>query len=103
MRIPVLSGREFSARDDKQGSPVMLINERLARKYFAGENPIGKHLKPHISDGDGEVRMREVVGLVGNVKRKKLMTDDEPMYYLPWAQAAPHRRCAPRASIRWKH
>ena len=87
MRIPVLSGREFSARDNKQGPPVMLINERFARKYFAGENPIGKHIKPGLSDGDGDARMREVVGVVGNVKRKKLMTEDEPMYYLPWAQA----------------
>jgi predicted lysophospholipase L1 biosynthesis ABC-type transport system permease subunit len=64
----------------------MLINERFASKYFPGANPIGKHIKPGLSDGDGDARMREVVGVVGNVKRRKLMGNDEPMYYLPWTQ-----------------
>ena len=87
MRIPLLAGREFTAHDDKQGPPVILINERFARKYFPGESPFGKHIRSNVSDGDGQPPWREVVGVVGDVKRRNLMADDEPMYYLPWAQA----------------
>jgi predicted permease len=86
MRIPVLSGREFTKLDNKQSKPVMLINERFARKYFPGENPIGKHIRPGLSDGDGKAPMREVVGIVADVKRSSLILATEPMYYLPYAQ-----------------
>ncbi len=86
MRIPVMAGREFTARDDKRSVPVILINQQFARKYFPGENPIGKHMRPDIGDGDGKPAMREIVGIVGNVKRQKLRSGDEPIYYLPFAQ-----------------
>ena len=87
LRIPILSGRTFTPRDDSKGTPVMIINERFARKYFPGENPIGKHIKSDISDDTTPAAMREIVGMVGNVKRQSLTAEAEPMYYLPYAQA----------------
>ena len=87
MRIPILSGREFTWRDDAKGAPVIVVNESFARKYFRGENPVGKRMKPGLNDGTVQAPMREIVAVVGNVKRNKLTAEAEPIYYLPWAQA----------------
>jgi putative ABC transport system permease protein len=87
MRIPILRGRDFTAADDTKGKPVIVINDKFARKYFPGENPIGKRIQPGLGDGTVKSPMREVVGVVGNVKRVGLTTDAEPQYYLPWEQA----------------
>lgn len=87
MRIPVLAGRAFIAADDTQGKPVIIINDRFARKYFPGENPIGKRIRADMGDGTIKAPMREVVGVVGNIKGVGLTTDAAPQYYLPWEQA----------------
>jgi putative ABC transport system permease protein len=87
LRIPILSGRDFTPRDDPKGPPVIIINERFARKYFPGENPIGKHIKSDLSDGITPSAMREIVGVAGNVKRRSLTAPAEPIQYLPYAQA----------------
>lgn len=87
LRIPVLNGREFTARDDGKSKPVILINERFARKYFPGENPVGKHIKSDLGDGNMNSPMREVVGVVGNTKGMGLTAEPDAQYYLPWAQA----------------
>jgi predicted permease len=87
LKIPILRGRAFTAADDTQGKPVIIINDKFARKYFPGENPIGKRIQPGLGDGAVKSSMREVVGVVGNVKRAGLTADVEPQYYLPWEQA----------------
>ena len=87
MRIPILAGREFTARDDTQAKPVIIINDKFAHQYFPGENPIGKRIKCRLGDGTVNAPMREVVGVVGNVKREGLTADADPQYYLPWEQA----------------
>ncbi len=87
MKIPLFAGRTFTAADDTAAKPVMVINDRFARKYFPGENPIGRHIKPGLGDGKVSSVMREVVGVVGNVKAVGLTSDAAPQYYLPWEQA----------------
>jgi predicted permease len=87
LRIPVLAGREFTAADDTKGKPVIIINDRFARKYFPGENPIGKRIRAGLGDGAVEAPMRQIVGVVGNVKGVGLTADALPQYYLPWEQA----------------
>lgn len=87
MRIPLLSGRTFGEQDSTKSAPVVVINEAFARKYFPGENPIGKHIQPGLGDDVIEHPMREVVGVVGNIKRKGLTADADPEYFLPYAQA----------------
>ena len=87
LRIPILAGRAFSVRDDSKAMPVIVINERFARKYFPGESPVGKHIKVDLGDGTLKSPVREVVGIAGNVKRQKLTADVDPEYYLPFAQA----------------
>jgi predicted permease len=87
MRIPLLSGRTFQEQDSSKSAPVMVINRAFADKYFPGQNPIGKHIQADLGDGVGDHPMREVVGVVGNVKRKGLTADVDPQYYVPYAQA----------------
>jgi ABC-type antimicrobial peptide transport system permease subunit len=65
----------------------MLINQAFARKYFGRENPLGQHIQVALGDGVIERPVREIVGVVGDIKRKGLTFAAEPQYYLPYAQA----------------
>jgi predicted permease len=85
--IPVKQGREFAESDTRQAPKVMIVTESFARKYFPGENPIGKHVKPGFGDGYTNETTREIVGVVGDVKRMRLTGNETPEYYLPYAQA----------------
>jgi predicted permease len=87
LRIPLVSGRDFTAADRKDSSAVIIINEAFARKYFAGQNPLGRKIKVGISDGIYKPGFREVVGVVGSVKRAGLTEQTIPQFYLPWSQA----------------
>jgi predicted permease len=85
--IPVKQGREFTDADTRKSPLVAVITENFARKYFPNENPIGKHFKPGLGDGYTKSDMREIVGVVGDIKRGKLTDDSTPEYYLPHSQA----------------
>lgn len=87
LRIPVLAGRAFQPTDDSKSSPVMIVNQAFAHKYFPGENPIGKHIQSDLGDGITEHPMREIVGVVGDVKRMGITADAPAQYYLPFTQA----------------
>lgn len=86
MGIPLLKGRDFTARDDMKAPRVVIISETLARQFFPNEDPIGKRIAPMISSGDGRVFWREIIGVVGNVKSWGLSADPGPQVYLPQAQ-----------------
>jgi predicted permease len=87
MRIPLIAGRTFAAQDGPKGAPVAIVNQAFANKYFAGVNPVGKHMTADLGD-DAMVRpVREIVGVVGNIKRQGLTAESDPEYYLPWSQA----------------
>jgi predicted permease len=87
MRIPLLAGRTFGEQDGLKGAPVIIVNEAFAKKYFAGENPLGKHIQVRLGDDVFEQSIREVVGVVGDIKLKGLTAQAEPQYFLPYAQA----------------
>ncbi|MFL6207313.1 MAG: ABC transporter permease [Pyrinomonadaceae bacterium] len=86
LKLALRAGRLFNAQDNAQAPPVALVSEALVRRYFAGENPIGQRLKL-----DSEDQPREIVGVVGDVRRAALETEAQPEYYLPYEQA-PERR-----------
>jgi putative ABC transport system permease protein len=87
MGIPITEGRDFNEHDQHNSTPVIIINESFARQYFPGEDPIGKRIKPGIStyENDKSV-MREIVGVVGNIRNRNLSTEAKPAYYVPQAQ-----------------
>ena len=87
MKIPLLSGRDFTASDTSKSQAVIIIDEAFAKKYFPGENPIGKHVTPGLGDGITDSPSREVIGVVGNVKRKGLTAETQEQFYLPLRQA----------------
>ena len=86
MGIPVRQGRVFNEHDQIKSAPVVIVNERFANKFFAGQNVIGKRVKPGFSADDKGEKMREIVGVVGNVKHLSLKNDDSPEMYLPRTQ-----------------
>ena len=76
--IPVLRGRNFSQTENIQPRRVVLINEAFARKYFPGEDPIGKTVDVAMFD---QPTPTEIIGIVGNVRYESLIDDYEPYVY----------------------
>ncbi|MBO0724331.1 MAG: ABC transporter permease [Blastocatellia bacterium] len=74
------AGRSLTEQDDEKAPPVVIINETMARRYFIGEDPIGKR----IQDGRS---WRTIVGVVGDVKRFGLEAETLPEVYWPYLQA----------------
>jgi putative ABC transport system permease protein len=87
MGIPIVKGRDFDDRDKHGSTPVIIITETFARQYFPNEDPIGKRIHPGISSYDNEDSvMREIVGVVGDVRNRNLSTESKPAYYVPQTQ-----------------
>ena len=82
--IPLRQGRFFSDQDRDNSVPVIIISEAMARRFWPGENPIGKRLTPSFHSKEGA---REIVGVVGDVKARGLDSDASTMMYLPYKQA----------------
>lgn len=85
MRIPLKRGRAFDARDRKDSTPVVMINQTFAQKYFPNENPIGQRLDIGGRVAEGKPAC-EIVGVVGAAKHGSLAEPDAPEFYLPFAQ-----------------
>ena len=87
MGIPIIKGRDFDDRDKHGSTPVIIITETLARQFFPNEDPLGKRIKPGISSYENEKStMREIVGVVGDVRNRTLNTEPKPAYYVPQTQ-----------------
>jgi putative ABC transport system permease protein len=84
--VSLVRGRLFDQSDQFQSKPVVIINQRFAEKYFPGEEPIGKQMRPGLSLTDEDGPMREIVGIVSNVKHQTLRASFTPEMYIPAAQ-----------------
>ncbi len=87
MRIPLIAGRTFNKLDQTKSPPVIIIDQAFAKKYFAGVNPLGRRMTVDLGDDVVEHPVREVVGVVGDIRQQGLAAEPEPHYYLPWTQA----------------
>jgi putative ABC transport system permease protein len=85
----LLAGRDFTERDDSKSTPVVIVNRTLARRFFPNQNPLGKHVRTGIGNGygPGESPMREIVGVINDVKQSGLGADAAPEVYAPLAQS----------------
>jgi putative ABC transport system permease protein len=82
MRTSLLRGRVFTEQDNMSAAPVAIINESLARRYFAGENPIGRRI-----DFNWDTKgTQEVVGIVRDIKQYGLDLPTAPTIYVPHSQ-----------------
>jgi putative ABC transport system permease protein len=90
MGIPVRQGRVFDERDRFDSPPVVIVNERFAAKYFPGQNVIGKRIQPGFSADDTGEKVRDIVGVVGNVKHLSLKLEDSPEMYISRTQLPLH-------------
>lgn len=87
LEIPVIEGRAFTDADSHGSAPVVIVNRELARTYFPDQNPIGQHLLIGKLMGSGfEDPVREIVGVVGDVRQDGLDQPAPGIMYLPAAQ-----------------
>ena len=86
MDVPILKGRDFTDRDDAHTPPVLVVNEAFAKKFFPGENVIGKRIQPGAMNGGGHATLDEIAGIVGNAKQSPLTPEADPIYYFPYKQ-----------------
>ena len=84
MRIPLLRGRTFGATDRPDSSPVVIVNERLARMHW----PDGDAVGARINFRPGQMPWSEIVGIVGDTHDEGLSTPAPPTIYVPFAQRA---------------
>ncbi|HEY7545108.1 MAG TPA: FtsX-like permease family protein, partial [Blastocatellia bacterium] len=76
--MPLLRGRMFTDADMKSAPEVAIINDALARKHWAGEDPLGKRIQI-----EGIASQMVITGIVGDVKQFGLNTDPRPEIYVP--------------------
>ncbi|HEY1809103.1 MAG TPA: ABC transporter permease [Acidobacteriaceae bacterium] len=85
MQIPLLAGRWFNAGDIASSEHVAVIDQRLAKKYWPGESPIGQHISFQCGDRKNPA---VIIGVVGSVRLSSLEEDTgDGMRYYPFAQA----------------
>jgi predicted permease len=83
LEIPLLRGRRFIEQDGSAGAPVAVVNQTFARRYFPGEDPIGRRilLLPWVSN-----QYREIVGIIGDVRQDNPAEAPPPQIYVPQKQ-----------------
>jgi predicted permease len=94
MGIPLEEGRLFEDQDRAGGAAVIIVDERLARRFWPNGSPLGRRMwQPGSAEGlvhpDKDARWFTVVGVVGSVKQRALVDPDERVgaYYFPYAQS----------------
>ena len=83
MDIPLLHGRGFTPWDRASAPAVALINESFARRFFPGEDPVGRTIEAD----EAKTATRQIVGVVGDVHYQGLDAATDPEYYVPFPQS----------------
>src|SRR5262245_25458399 len=81
MSVPLISGRFFTAQDESNSAPVVIVNQALAQRHLPGQDPIGKRIR---SIGNN---WRTVVGVVGDVRQSGVTQSVRVEVYAPVTQA----------------
>jgi predicted permease len=83
MRIPIVRGRGVSEQDTTGHAWVVVINEAMAKRYWANQDPIGQAIK---FDDSPDEKPRQIVGIVQDVKQSSLTEPAEPEAFVPYQQ-----------------
>lgn len=84
--IPLVGGREFTSQDGSDTPNVVIINETMAKRFWQGEDPIGRRFMYGIP-GNGDPQWMTIVGVVGDVRRTGFDAEVRPETFLPHGQA----------------
>jgi len=85
MRVRLTKGRVLTDADRQDAPPVVLINETLARMYFAGEDPVGQRIA-YDREPDSATTWRTIVGVVGDERQRGLGEPARPEFLAPYPQ-----------------
>jgi len=83
LRIPLVEGRVFGAEDGARAAPVAIVNQEMARRYFAG-SAVGQRIK--FGGAASTAPWMTVIGVVGNVLNERLEGTPGPILYMPVTQ-----------------
>src|SRR5262245_60992531 len=83
MKIALIKGRDFMKEDAGQAAGVVIINQALQRRFFPGEDPVGKR----ITIGGFNDQWGEIIGVVGDVRQSWAGAEAEPEMYWDYSQA----------------
>jgi predicted permease len=84
--VRIVSGRPLSDADTLVSEPVVVVNETMARRYWPGEDPIGRRLAWGNPTTHGP--WMRIVGVIGDIKQAGLAAPTEPQTWQPWAQVS---------------
>ena len=87
--VPITRGRAFSARDSRDAPPVIIINETLARRFFANEDPLGRRIVYGDNPDPEQNPWRTIVGVVADTRRTGVDAEVRPETFLPMVQDTP--------------
>jgi len=79
LKIPLLAGRNINESDASDNPLVAVVSESLARRYWPGQSPLGRHFNFALFD-------RTIVGVVGDIHVRGIERNSEPQVYLPYQQ-----------------
>jgi putative ABC transport system permease protein len=82
LRIRLLEGRDFGRGDTPDALPVAIVSDTMARRYWNGENPIGRRFRA----GGADKPWRTVIGVARDVHHTWFMNEMSPTFYVPFAQ-----------------
>ena len=84
LKIPLLSGRQFDARDVNGGQEVALVNQAFANRFFPNGDSLGRRISFGCEQSEG--LCRTIVGVVGNIRQESVTDEVIPEIYLPFGQ-----------------
>ena len=95
MRTPLVRGRDLNEFDTASASWVAIINETMARRFWPGEDPIGKRVTLRVVSGE---QPREIVGVVRDIPLRRTQAETDPVIYASYLQQSPAYR-GPNANM----
>jgi predicted permease len=84
LRVPLQSGRFFTTQDNQGSEPVAIINETMSRRFWPGEEPVGKRLK--LGRAQSVIPWLTVVGVVGDMRRQSVEREPIAQVFVPHLQ-----------------
>ena len=84
LKIPVLAGRQFDARDGADGQKVAIVNQAFAKRFLPNGEVLGKGVTFGCEESEGYCRT--IVGVVASIRQEKITDEAIPEMYVPFTQ-----------------